>query len=138
MQALEYWRRYQTTPTLTVYRREERSSFPAPKITICRTPSFRDDRKGPGKLIEGLDLSSFLDDFGLHPNEIFEECHIRSRYDFCSVKGGSQSDDLFHSEGKYVEASQHRFCDLPYTLSVSLNHEQRLKIMFKIKVKTTL
>ncbi|CAG0892734.1 unnamed protein product [Darwinula stevensoni] len=55
VQAVEYWRRYQRTPTVTTYRVEERWSFPAPKITLCRTPSFK---IGPNSNFGKLNLSS--------------------------------------------------------------------------------
>ncbi|CAG0896207.1 unnamed protein product [Darwinula stevensoni] len=41
MVALQYLERYRSKPTSTIYRLDERQRFPPPKISVCRTPSFK-------------------------------------------------------------------------------------------------
>ncbi|CAG0892733.1 unnamed protein product [Darwinula stevensoni] len=97
VQALEYWRRYQTTLTVTTYRVEERWSFPAPKITLCRTPSFK---KGLESSFDELNLSSFTKALGFSPKDILQSCKINGVNDACLPEEASPGDDIFHTKGK--------------------------------------
>ncbi|CAG0902160.1 unnamed protein product [Darwinula stevensoni] len=85
--ALQYLERYQSKPTSTTYRLDERQSFPAPKITVCQAPSFKKSEEEIKSYIN-YSLSEFTERVGYHLNEITQRCKLDIDWD-CYPNGGS-------------------------------------------------
>ena len=96
-QAMEYWRRYQSTPTVTTYKVEERWNFTAPKITVCRRPNFKSHTSDH---VLRLSLSSFTAAFGYSLMDIIQDCGINNKDEECFPKAAISGDDIITANGK--------------------------------------
>ena len=86
---------------MSTYRIEERSSTPAPKITVCRIPSFDIDFEASEAFFDH-NLTSFIEDFGTPLGYVMQSCSIKgiSCLEGPKYLKKARANDVHHTKGK--------------------------------------